>query len=944
VIQFGVLGPLDVKVEDRTVDLGGPRQRSLLAALLLHPGEPVSAEMLAQMLWGDEAPPSAAKALQVTVSRLRAALGAAGDRLETVSGGYRLRVQPGELDAEAFEQAYDRARALAPAGAAPALREALGMWRGPALVDVRYEPWAQGEIRRLEELRASVVEDRVTAELERGEHARLVGELEALVAEFPLRERLRALQMLALYRSGRHADALAAYRAAREALDTELGLEPGPELRNLEQQILIHDPALQPAAPGVPAPPATPTFGRDDDVLDVLAALEGARLVTLTGPGGVGKTRLAIEVARAAGGRFVPLAPIADDDRIPEAACAALGVHRMPGEAALAALRRTLRQAPTLLVLDNLEHLPGVAELIASLLDTVPTTTVLATSRQPLRLGAERVRTVAPLATESSVALFVERAAARGPTIAPTDAVVDICTTLGGLPLAIELAAGRLGVLTPEQLATRLSDALAVLGRGPEDAPERHRTLRATLDWSFELLAPAERDAFTALAAFAGGCELDAAEAVTDAPLSVLEELVDKGLVTAQAGRLGMLEPVRQYAQERLAERSDADDVRRRHLEFHLDLVRASEEAILAHTRTAPEYARMQRERENIRVAIEWALDRGLAVDALTLVGLLGPVAWISESDAEFAGLARRSLDEAGADAPAPLRGRALFTLGQVLPLGLERMASIDAALALFRAVGDELWIVNSLIAISNFASFSGDYAHGRAVAEEALERAHAFGDSRLIGSALGQVALGTAPAVEAAALIREAATHLRAAGAVEIATALLSTAGMAALREDEYELSAELQYEALEMALAMAEPFSLASVYGNLGLAALLGGRADTARGAFRDELLVARAHGFGLFYFEGLLGLAALAAADGEDRRAIMLDGAAWALREREVYASEAPVYGRLEERFISAGRDRLGAEAAASAAAAGRHMSAAAALAYALAEPAVSAELPD
>ena len=160
-IRFGVLGPLDVKVEDRTVDLGGPRQRSLLAALLLHPGEPVSAEMLAQMLWGDEAPPSAAKALQVTVSRLRAALGAAGDRVETVSGGYRVRVQPGELDAEAFEQAYDRARALAPAGAAPALREALGMWRGPALVDVRYEPWAQGEIRRLEELRASAVEDRV---------------------------------------------------------------------------------------------------------------------------------------------------------------------------------------------------------------------------------------------------------------------------------------------------------------------------------------------------------------------------------------------------------------------------------------------------------------------------------------------------------------------------------------------------------------------------------------------------------------------------------------------------------------------------------------------------------------------------------------------------------------------------------------------------------------
>jgi DNA-binding SARP family transcriptional activator len=359
VIAFGVLGPLDVKVEDRPVDLGGPRQRALLAALIVHAREPVSAEALAQMLWGDEAPPTAAKALQVNVSRLRAALGAAGDRVETVSGGYRLRLEPDELDAERFEQAYERGRALAPTDAAPALRDALALWRGPALADLRYEPWAQGEIRRLEELRAAAVEDRVAAELELGEHARLVGELESLVAEFPLRERLRALQMLTLYRAGRHADALAAFRTAREMLDAQLGLEPGPELRRLEQQVLTHDPVLLAVLPGVPAPPPTPTFGRHDDVRDIVAALESARLLTLTGPGGVGKTRLATEVARAAGGRFVPLAAIADADRIPAAACSALGVRRMPGEEALEALRRTLQQAPTLLVLDNLEHLPG---------------------------------------------------------------------------------------------------------------------------------------------------------------------------------------------------------------------------------------------------------------------------------------------------------------------------------------------------------------------------------------------------------------------------------------------------------------------------------------------------------------------------------------------------------------------------------------------------------
>jgi hypothetical protein len=577
-------------------------------------------------------------------------------------------------------------------------------------------------------------------------------------------------------------------------------------------------------------------------------------------------------------------------------------------------------------------------------LDAVPTATVLATSRHPLRVGAERVRTVAPLATDSAVALFLDRAAARGPTVSATDAVVEICATLGGLPLAIELAAGRLGVLTPEQLATRLSDSLAVLSRGPEDAPERHRTLRATLDWSFELLAPEERDAFTALAAFAGGCELEAAETVTEAPLAVLEDLVDKGLVTAGAGRLGLLEPIRQYADERLAERPDAETVRRRHFAYHLDLARRTEPAILVRTRIAPEAARIQRERANLRVAIEWALDSGLAVEALTLVGHLGAAAWISDADAELAGLARRALAEAGAAAPAPLRGRALFTLTHTMPLSPERLATARAALELFRAVADESWVINTLITISNFTSFTGDFAQGRAVAEEALERAHALGDNRLIGSALAQVALGTTRPVEAASLVREAVARLRAADALEIATAVLSTVGMAALRDDEYEVATELEYEALQVALATAEPFSLATVHGNLGLAALLGGRPQAARQAFRDELLVARAHGFAVFYFEGLLGLAAIAAADGDDQRAIALDGAAWALIEREVYASEAPVYERLEQRFIGAARERLGPEAAAAAAAAGRQMNAADALAYALEDPAVSALLPD
>jgi predicted ATPase/DNA-binding SARP family transcriptional activator len=944
VIGFGVLGPLDVRVEGREVDLGGPRQRSLLAALLLHAGRPVSADALAQMLWGNEAPPSAAKALQVTVSRLRGALGAAGDRVETVAGGYRLHVAPGEVDAERFERAYDRARGLAPAAAADVLRDALALWRGPALADVRYEPWAQGEIRRLEELRAAAIEDRVDAELALGEHARLVGELDALIDGHPLRERLRAQQMLALYRSGRHADALAAFRAARDTLDAELGLEPGPELRRLEQRILMHDPALQAAPLGVPPPPPTPTFGRDDDVRAVLAALETARLLTLTGPGGVGKTRLAIEVARAAGGRFVPLAPLADADRIPESACTALDIRRMPDEDALNALRRTLAAAPALLVLDNLEHLPGAAALISGLLDAVPTVTVLATSRQPLHVSAERIRAVEPLATESSVALFLDRAAARGAALGPTGAVVDICATLGGLPLAIELAAGRLGVLTPEQLAARLSDALTVLSRGPEDAPQRHRTLRATLDWSYELLDAHERDAFTALAAFAGGCELDAAEAVTEAPLSVLEDLVDRSLVTWHAGRLGLLEPIRQYADERLSERRDADAVRRRHLTYYLDLARSTEQPILARGRSAPEFARIQRERENLRLAIEWALDSGLPLEALMLAGHLGAAAWGNEPDAELAGFTRRALSTAGEGAPAMLRARALFTLTHTMPLTAARLATAQEALALLRDVGDEEWIIRALLSVGSIMSSGGNFAAGRGVAEEALERARALADNQLVGAALAEVAMGTARATDAAPLAREAAARLREVGAVQIASAVLTTTGMGALREDEYEVATELQYEALEVALTADDPYSLAFVHGNLGLAALLGGRPQAARAAFRDELLGARAHGMATFYFEGLLGLAALAAAEGDNERAVVLDAAAWALNERPVYPSEAPVYDRITERFIMPARERLGHGASATAAATGRALNAHDALALALGESRDARLLPD
>ena len=939
-IRFGVLGPLDVRVEGRPLDLGGPRQRALLVALLVH--RTVTADALVQMLWGEDAPATAAKALQVAVSRLRGALGPAAARVETVGGGYRLRIEPGDLDAQRFEHAVTHARGLTPAGAAPALAAALALWRGPALADVRYEPWAQGEIRRLEELRAVAIEERVEAELALGEHARLAGELEALVAEHPRRERLRAQQMLALYRSGRHVDALAAFRASRAALD-EVGLAPGPALRTLEQQILTHEPSLAPAQQefGPPAPP-TPTFGRENDRRAVLDLLDRARLVTLTGPGGVGKTRLAIEVARATGSRFVSLASTAESERMPAVICDALGVARVHGENDLEALDRTLSRGPPRLVLDNLEHLPGAGALLAGLLERHRDLRVLATSRQPVRIQAERLFPVAPLGAADAVALFTDRAQARDPSFTATDAVATVCERVGGLPLAIELAAARLGLLTPEDLADRLTDALAVLGGGPQDAPARQRTLRATLDWSVDLLDDDERRGFIALGVFAGGCELDAAEAVTGCGLPVLEGLVAKSLVAAHGGRLSMLEPVRQYAAEQLAAQPDAEAVRARHFEHFLALAERTEDELWVRGRASPAFADVRREHANLEVAVEWAL-ASRPVSALALLGALGSYPPLAHAEPQMARWCARALAAAGDRAPARLRGRALLAMhhsrSDTRDSGLAA-----AAVALFREAGTETDLIRALYSHSLVLAFDEEYEEALPLAQEALRRARDAGDTAAIGATLGGVALATPRIEEALPFVREAVPHLWAVDAPGRVARLLTTMGMVALGEDAYDHAERLEREALEAIRELDDPYALGLVHGNTGLAALLGGRRDAADAAFRAELAVARAHGYPGFAFEGLLGLAALAGAEGADERAAVLEAAAWALNDRPPYPSEMPVYDRVTDRFLAPARTRLGAEASERAAATGRAFSVDDALAYALEGRAVSALLPD
>ena len=598
-MEFRLLGPLEVLGDDgRPVALGGARPRALVAQLLLHPNEAVSTDRLIDGIWGEVPPASATSALQVHVHGLRKALGA--NRILTRSPGYLVRVERGELDVERFEQ-------LSAAGG-DGLHEALALWRGPALADLAYEPFAQAAAARLDESRLAALEARIELDLAQGRHAGLVGELEALVASHPHRERLQAHRIVALYGAGRQADALAAYRDARDALD-ELGLEPSPELRALERRILEHDPALAPPPPRR-RPPVEPGSHADELVgraLEVAAvsALLGrghTRLVTLTGAGGTGKTSLALAVARELAGddaAVVELGLLSDPALVAMSIAKALAIDEEPGRPVEETLVEAVADLERVLVLDNFEHLLEASALVGRVLRAAPALRVLVTSRAPLRLSAEREYPVAPLripgphqttvaelGSVDSVRLFVQRAAAVLPGFELSDdnaeAVAQICRALDGLPLALELAAARIRVLGPQGMARRIGERLALLTRRAPDLAERQRSLRATIEWSVRLLDEPARAAFGSLGVFAAPAPLTSIERVLDGYVAdvpeAMEALLDASLVISEpdpAGepRFRMLETIRAYALEDLGRTGAETAIRDRHLEFAVETV-----------------------------------------------------------------------------------------------------------------------------------------------------------------------------------------------------------------------------------------------------------------------------------------------------------------------------------------------------------------------------------
>ncbi|MET9990601.1 BTAD domain-containing putative transcriptional regulator [Streptomyces mutabilis] len=686
-MRFDVLGPLEVRTSDgRPVRVREAKVRTVLARLLVDRGRTVSVDRLIDALWGGTPPANDVRTLRSKVSLLRRVLEDAEpggrDLIESRPPGYLLRAADDAVDAGRFEALLRHARTLAgdPHAKARLLGEATGLWRGvTAFADHADEEFVRVEARRLEEQRLTALEELAEVRLELGEHALLAGELGELVVAHPLRERLRSAHVRALYLAGRQDEALASLGELRERLRDDLGLDPGRDLLDLHEGILRQDPALARATTSGARPrgnlpvPLTELIGRDEEVRRIEALLTSERLVTLTGPGGVGKTRLALEAAARRAGRFpdgvelVELAAVRTAAEVREAVAAVLGLRddrHAPGRPLSVRIADALRDRNTLLVLDNCEHLvEPVAELTARLLRAAPALRVLATSQEPLAIAGERLWPVAPLSLSgpgvdrpeesSAVRLFVARAEAAVPDFRPgpgeTAAIVTICRRLDGIPLALEMAAARVRVMSVTDLAARLNDRFGVLTATVRAVPERQRTLRATIDWSWNLLDEPEQIVLRRLAACADGCTLEAAEAVcADGRVSradvlgLLGRLVDRSLVGQRDGRYRLLESVAAYCAERLAEADDEDDLRTRdrHLAHYADLAEHAD-ARLRGREQRRWCERLEAETANVRAALAHAVRRGLADAALRLVNAL---AWFWFLRGRFAE-ARRSLD-----------------------------------------------------------------------------------------------------------------------------------------------------------------------------------------------------------------------------------------------------------------------------------------------------------
>ncbi|HEY0542807.1 MAG TPA: BTAD domain-containing putative transcriptional regulator, partial [Actinoallomurus sp.] len=643
-MRVAMLGPLRVRDEDdEPVEVGGARLRLLLIRLALEPGRVITADRLAEDLWEDDAPDDPAGALQTLVARLRRAFGDDRAVIARDPAGYRLDLSPEDVDVHALERAARAGRTAIEAGdperAAALLRGGLGLWRGTPLAEAAGAAFAVAPAVRLEETRLAMIEDRIAADLAVGRPVE-IAEVEELARAHPLRERLHARLVRALSAADRRAEGLEAYERIRGELAERLGVDPGAELRDAHLAALRTESVARRG--DVPAR-ATSFVGRAAELAGVRAALDRARLVTITGFGGTGKTRLAVEVAAGWAGsvRLVELGSVADPARVVPAVVAVVGdgaagvfgtdADRDP----LDRLAALLTGHESLLILDNCEHvIDAAARLAEHLLAAAPDLTLLATSREPLAIAGESLLPLAPLGlpepgadprTAAAVRLFADRATAVRPGFAVTEDVVRVCRALDGIPLAIELAAARLRSLTVGQLIERIGDRFGLLEHGSRTAQPRHRTLRAVVDWSWELLDDAERRVLRRLSVFLGGATVPAVTEVCDLgdPVDLLAGLVDKSLLMMGEDDLGvryrLLETVREYAAERLEQAGETAMVRDAHARFFLAYAETAEPLLRGRDQLRW-LARLDAEQGDLDAALDHAITGGSPETALRMM------------------------------------------------------------------------------------------------------------------------------------------------------------------------------------------------------------------------------------------------------------------------------------------------------------------------------------
>ncbi len=822
-MEFRVLGPVELVVGGRVVAPPSRRRRRLLAALLARAGQVAAADQLIDAVWGQDPPRSAQASLQSHVSRLRARmreLDADQERIVTRGGGYGLVLTEGdEVDAVRFEDEVAEARALVaddPAAAVDLVDQALARWRGTPYVDAREA--VEDEVGRLWSVHRAAQEVRIEALLAAGRAEAAIGELQARLEQDPLDERAVGQLMLAEFRCGRQAQAISTFHDFRRRLGAELGVDPSPWLQGRYDALVRHDEDLVSSAPALPTPrpvpeelgtapgwghgQATSFVGRATDVTDVAGLLASASLVTLTGPGGVGKSRLATAVAGTVAEVFddvivLELAAVRDRSALGAAVAGACGL--VPGDdtALRDRLVDVLRARPVMVVADNCEHLlPDVAELVEHLLGRCPRLTILATSRERLAVPGEHRWPVAPLrlppaarpptptevADAPAVRVFCDRAAAADPTFELTadnaGTVTEVCRRLDGLPLALELAAARMAAFTVEELARRLDARFELLTTGPRHEGGRHRTLRDVVAWSYDLLSPAAADLFDLLSVFAGGFTLRSAEEVVDAVrggprgdvASALAELVDGSMVVRSGARYAILETLRMYGADRLAERGELDAAKQAHARHLAAFSERAGRGVrgVDDDRWAP---RLEAELDNLRAAHRWAMDAGDADLALRLSAPLGFYAdlwlvdeihtWAEEAAglpdatghrllplalgtaARGAGnrgqlsrsvdLAREGLAAAGEDESARILPLRAWSLTAFYDGRLETSADLEAqGLALAEATGDQYHVVYAWVMRALIATYRGEPDAGLAAAERAVREADRLGNTHM--------------------------------------------------------------------------------------------------------------------------------------------------------------------------------------------------------------------